>query len=409
MPTRRTTLLGLSAAALLGRTTLAFAAAPTDRRFVVVILRGALDGLAAVVPYGDLWLRDLRGPLAPPDPGRDGGLLDLGGFYGLHPSLAGLHAMYAAGELAPVHAVAGPYRTRSHFEGQDYLESGADHALTSGWLNRAAQALHGPASVSEALAIGFSLPLLLRGPAPVGSWAPSSFGHPDADLYARIAALHAADPMTGTAIVQGLRERGFAATALANPDGSSPKGGSFQALARVAGKFLRAPDGPRIAALEIGGWDTHVDQARRLSLTLRQLDDGLVALKDSLNEAWLKTAVLVMTEFGRTARPNGTAGTDHGTGTVAFVLGGAVAGGEVRGSWPGLAHAQLLDGRDLQPTTDLRSVAKALLGNHLGLAAPAIARAFPKSDDVDAMTGIVRAERFPVPSRGSPGEKESRP
>jgi uncharacterized protein (DUF1501 family) len=392
MLARRTTLLGLSAAALLGRITLALAAAPTERRFVVVILRGALDGMATVVPYGDPNLRDLRGPLALPDPGREGGLLDLGGFYGLHPSLAGLHAMYAAGELALVHAVAGPYRTRSHFEGQDYLESGADHVMTSGWLNRAAQALHGPAGAGEALAVGFSLPLLLRGPAPVGSWAPSSFGHPDADLYARIAALHATDPVTGPAIVQGLSERGFAAEALAQaPDGPAPRGGSFQTLATAAGRFLRAQDGPRIAALEIGGWDTHVDQARRLSRALRQLDDGLAALKDALGDAWRHTAVLVVTEFGRTARPNGTAGTDHGTGTVALVLGGVVAGGTVRGTWPGLASGKLLDDRDLQPTTDLRSLAKGLLGSHLGLDASAIARAFPASAEASAAGGLVRA------------------
>ncbi|MBV9653455.1 MAG: DUF1501 domain-containing protein [Acetobacteraceae bacterium] len=392
MLTRRTTLLGLSAAALLGRTTLALAQAPTAQRFVVVLLRGALDGMAAVVPYGDPNLRALRGDFAPADPGRDGGVLDLGGFYGLHPSLPGLHGLYGAGELLPVHAVAGPYRTRSHFEGQDYLESGAGHALSSGWLNRAALALGGDGGeAAAALAFGYDLPLLLRGPARTGNWAPPSFGQPEPDLYSRIAELHAADPITGPAIAEGLRERGLAAETQGGPAPSLDAGDGFRVLAAAAGRFLRAPDGPRIAALEIGGWDTHVDQRRRLGVALGRLDDGLLALKDALGDVWGRTAVLVLTEFGRTARPNGTAGTDHGTGTVAFVLGGAVAGGKVAGTWPGLGSGQLLESRDLQPTTDLRSIAKGLLRDHMGLNAAALDRAFPASRDAEPFARLLRA------------------
>ncbi len=389
---RRSALLGLTSALTLGRASLAWATASTEQRFVVVILRGALDGLSAVVPYGDPALAGLRGALLPPLPGQPDGLLDLGGFYGLHPSLAGLHAMYQAGELLPIHAVAGPTRVRSHFEAQDCLESGADHRMTSGWLNRAVTAMPGGASghpEGDALAIGVAVPLLLRGPALVGSWAPHGFATPDQDLYARIAALCQGDRLLGPAIAEGLRERAFSNTVIGD-DAPGPNRYAFPALARAAGEMLHAADGPRVAALEIGGWDTHAAQTRRLTGVLRQLDAGLTALKAGLGETWRQTAVLAMTEFGRTVRVNGTNGTDHGTGTVAFVLGGAVAGGRVAANWPGLGPGRLLEDRDLQPTSDLRSVAKGLLVQHLGLGSPALAQVFPASDGARTMRGLIR-------------------
>jgi uncharacterized protein (DUF1501 family) len=304
--------------------------------------------------------------------------------------------MYAAGELLPIHAVAGAYRSRSHFEAQDFMEMGADHRMTSGWLNRAVSVLpateagHSPGG--PALAVGMSVPLLLRGPATVGSWSPQSFGKPNPDLYLRMAALNNADPVTGPAIAEGLRERGFTAEALADttePAAQRDKNG-FAALAAAAGRMLAADDGPRIAALEIGGWDTHSGQMNRLGGPLRQLNDGLVALKTSLGPAWSRTAVLVMTEFGRTVRMNGTKGTDHGTGTVAFAVGGAVAGGRVLANWPGLDQANLFENRDLQPTADLRSVAKGLLAQHLRLSGSALATVFPGSESAAAMGGLVR-------------------
>lgn len=387
--TRRAALLGLTGAVTLGRASLAVAAAGTDRRFVVVILRGALDGLSAVVPYGDRNLNGLRAGLLPPQPGQDGGLLDLGGFYGLHPALTHLHELYQANEFLPVHAVAGPYRSRSHFEAQDYMESGADHRLTSGWLNRVAALLPATGASEPALSIGASLPLLLRGPAKVGSWLPQSFQEPEPDLYTRIAALHGHDPVTGPAIADGLKERGFTSAVLAGME-QPPNKFAFATLAGTAGKLLAAEDGPRLAALEIGGWDTHTAQTNRLNYPLRQLDDGLVALKTGLGDAWRRTVVLVMTEFGRTVRENGTGGTDHGTGTVAFVLGGAVAGGRVRTDWPGLAEDRLFENRDLQPTADLRSVAKGLLGAHLGLDGAALETVFPDSAVAAPMRGLVR-------------------
>ena len=373
--TRRSTLLGLTAAATLGRTSLALASVPGEKRFVVVILRGAMDGMAVVVPHGDPGWAALRG--APPE-----GLLDLGGFYGLHPAMAGLHGLYKANEVLPVHAVAGPYRVRSHFEAQDYLESGANHRMTSGWLNRTVAALGAPA-----LAVGVSMPLLLQGSASVANWAPHGMAEPAPDLYAAIQALNAGDRVTGPAIAAGLKERGFSARTLMGRE--EPNRNAFPALAAATGAMLAAPDGPRIAAMELGGWDTHSAQANRLPGPLKQLDAGLVALKTALGPAWKQTAVLVMTEFGRTARINGTGGTDHGTGGVAFVLGGSVKGGRLLANWPGLGAGRLFEDRDLAPTMDLRAVAKGVLAAHLGLGASALEQVFPDSGSAAAVKGLV--------------------
>ncbi len=392
---RRAALLGLSAAWSLGPVSLALAerreAGPDDHRFVVVILRGALDGLAAVVPYGDPALAGWRAPLLPPGVGQPDGLLDLGGFYGLHPALTGLHGLYRAGQLLPVHAVAAGYRSRSHFEAQDCLETGSDHRLTSGWLNRVVATQPGiPGQADgDGLAVGLVVPLLLRGPARIGSYAPDHAPGPSPDLYARIAALNAPDRLTGPAIAGGLAARGFSTQTLGSPPGHGA--GAFASLARAAGQLLAAPEGPRVAALELGGWDTHAAQKHRLDGPLSQLDAGMLALRDGLGSAWTDTVVLVMTEFGRTVRVNGTGGTDHGTGTVAFLAGGAVNGGRVGGTWPGLGASRLFENRDLQPTTDLRGLAKGVLSAHLRLDAAALERVFPDSRDVSQVSGLIRA------------------
>ncbi len=238
-----------------------------------------------------------------------------------------------------------------------------------------------------------SVPLLLRGPATVGSWAPHGVMAPPADLYTQIAALNGADRITGPAIAEGMRERGFTAAVMASDDDPAQPVKdryAFPALARAAGELLHAPDGPRVAALEIGGWDTHAAQVPRLAGVLKQLDAGLAGLKDGLGPVWRQTAVLVMTEFGRTARSNGTKGTDHGTATVAFVLGGAVAGGRVAGQWPGLGPGKLFEDRDLAPTTDLRSVAKGLLVGHLGVPDGALNAVFPGSESAQPMQRLIR-------------------
>jgi len=396
---RRTTLLGLSALVTMSRVKLAMADAPTDQRFVVVLLRGALDGMSAVVPYGDANLASLRPNLIPAGVGQVGGMFDLGGFYGLNPSLAGVYGMYQAGEVLPVHAVAGPYRTRSHFEAQDLLQLGTeDTGITSGWLNRVLAELPARRSATlTGLSVGLGTPLLLQGPVRVGSYAPAHFATPSADLYARIAALNAHDPLVGPAIAEGLRGDAFDKSILSDDAASAPgdaphgKGGNFPDLARHAGTLLAAEGGPRIAAFQLEGWDTHGNQVNGLKGPLSGLDAGLVALKGSLGAAWGRTMVVVMTEFGRTAAMNGTSGTDHGTATMALVLGGNVKGGRVAGTWPGLAAGQLFENRDLAPTTDIRSVAKGALAAHLGLDDAALARVFPGSGDAAALNGLVRA------------------
>ncbi|WP_367160900.1 DUF1501 domain-containing protein [Kozakia baliensis] len=397
---RRSALLGLAASWSLGRSSLALAgsaSAPDDPRFVVVILRGALDGLSAVTPYGDPDIATHRRSLLLPEPGQEGGLLDLGGFYGLHPALKNMHALYNAGEMTPIHAVAGHYRSRSHFEAQDYLESGADTRLNSGWLNRAVSALQGRGQSRPdgyGLAMGLTVPLLLRGPAAIGSYAPAGSQHPDAALYSQIMALNASDPVTGPAFRSGSKARGFSddatdiRSAAFKPE-SGRKPDAFMRLATATGEMLADPHGPRIAALEIGGWDTHATQLGRLSGPLAQLDRGIAALRQSIGENWKHTAVLVMTEFGRTVRMNGTGGTDHGTGTLAFRAGGAVAGGKVGGTWPGLKQSQLFENRDLAPTTDLRAVTSGVLCNHMGMKRHALTTIFPGPQPEPA-SGLIR-------------------
>lgn len=394
--TRRGSLLGLASAITLGRASLAVAAGPGEKRFVVVLLRGALDGLAAVAPYGDPDFIGQRGVLAPVMPGQPGGLLDLGGFYGLHPALAGLHGLYQSNELLVLHAIAGATRSRSHFEAQDNLEFGTpDHTngprMTSGWLNRAASGLAPQSNAELAFAVGSVVPLLLRGPAPIGTWLPATATHPGTDLYARIAAMHRGDAITGRAVRDGLRDRGFSDAVLAGAEAPRNTANSFPALAEAAGRLLADPKGPRIAALELGGWDTHAGQAPRLAGVLGQLDRGLIGLKTGLGSAWAQTVVLVMTEFGRTVHVNGTNGTDHGTAGVAFALGGAVAGGKVRATWPGLATPKLVEARDLAPTADLRALAKGMLSGHLGLGAMQLATIFPASGEAAPMTGLLRS------------------
>jgi uncharacterized protein (DUF1501 family) len=398
--TRRTTLLGLTGIATTARVKLAMANAPTDQRFIVILLRGALDGMSAVVPYGDAGLASLRAALIPPAPGQPNGMYDLGGFYGLNPAMPNLYAMYQAGEALPIHAVAGPYRTRSHFQAQDLLQLGADgdeSSITSGWLNRVLAALpHRHTATPNGLAAGIGTPLLLQGPVRVGSYATENFGIPSPDLYARIAQLNASDPLTGPAIATGLREMAFDKSILSDDKPAAPgdaqKGpNGFPALASKTGALLAASGGPRIAAFQLEGWDTHGNQMAGLKAPLSRLDAGIGNLKTALGPAWARTMVLVMTEFGRTAAMNGTKGTDHGTATVAFLAGGNVAGGRVLATWPGLSSGQLFQNRDLSPTLDIRSVAKGALAAHLGLGHAALARIFPGSVPAAPLQGLIRA------------------
>ena len=393
---------------------LAFANAPTDARFVFVLLRGALDGLSAVPPVGDADYAGLRGQIALAKTG-DGAALPLEGPFALHPALEFLHRSYAAKELAVLHAVASPYRERSHFDAQNVLESGdmRPHGSTSGWMNRALMAMpHGP-SREAGVALGANVPLAMRGPAEVASWSPTKIAALDEATLARVTDLYARDPLLSQRLADALESDAIAteAQAAAEADGETPMMNSnvveqdakekrnynarYAETARAAAGFLKRDDGPRVAMFDTTGWDTHANEGGaqgQLATRLRGLDAALAALKESLGPVWRDTVVLVATEFGRTAAINGTRGTDHGTGAAAFLLGGAVAGGRVLADWPGLARANLLDSRDLKPTRDLRTVMKGVLRDHLGVPAGALdTSVFPDSAAARPMDGLIRA------------------
>jgi uncharacterized protein (DUF1501 family) len=388
---RRGLLAGSAAAFALPGTSLSVRAAETDSRFILIFLRGAVDGMSVVVPYGDPNLRALRPALIPPEPGQAGGMGDLGGFWGLHPSLKAAHALYRAGDMLAVHAVAGPNRSRSHFEAQDMMECGSDRRLTSGWLNRIAAALPANPNCDNAFAVGSMLPLVLRGNVPSTTWSPFH-ERPTVSphFYDNIAWMHDGDPVTGTQVSTALKSMRFVDRSTAGTNYSGLKFG-FSRLARATAALLSAPDGPCLAELDLDGWDTHDLQVPRLAETLGILDDGLAILRTGMDKVWSRTVIMIVTEFGRTARMNGTDGTDHGTASVSLLLGGAIAGGRVIADWPGLRQDQMLEDRDLAPTIDVRAVAKGLVGPHFGLTAADLETAFPDSREISPMSRLIRA------------------
>ncbi len=395
-PSRRALLMGGTgcfAWAFLPR--FARAAGGRDMRLVTIVLRGALDGLSAVAPIGDPAYADLHGDLAL-RLGGDHPALPLDGFFALNPAMPNFARLFRAGQAAVVHATATGYRERSHFDGQDVLESG--HAgpgfTASGWLNRALAALPAGERVGiRGLAVGAVPPLVIRGPAPVLGWAPQA-GPASAgdDLARRVLDLYARrDPALGSALAQGLATERMANASMGaagRGDMGTPAG--MRQAAEGAARLLAADDGPRIAALAFDGWDTHVNEGGatgRLAQLLGGLDAAFAALEAGLGDHWRDTTVVVMTEFGRTVHINGTVGTDHGTGTVAFLAGGAVKGGTVMADWPGLSAAQLYEARDLKPTTDLRAALKGILNVQWGLSRDVLARdIFPDSDGVGPLT-----------------------
>ena len=391
--TRRAALLGLATAGVLGRTRIAFAGnaqgAPSAPRLVVINTMGGLDGLAAVAPYGDPNLAKLRPSILLPPVGTPGGMLDMGGFYGLHPSLVNLHAMYQAGEALAVHAVGMPGGIRSHFTGQDYLQSGAPELLTSGWLDRAASFLGGPtqSGLAQSVMVDSQSPLILRGSYKSASWAPSAYPVSPASLACRVVQMSSADPLLGPAFSTGLSNRTWIDATLAAapiPQSASP----LVTLASAAGDMLAANGGPTVAAIATNSFDTHDNQLARLTSGLSDLDNALLALKTTLGAAWANTVVLTMTEFGRTAYCNG-GGTDHGTAFAVFLAGGAVAGGKVVATWPGLSPTNLFQGRDLAPTVDFRAVAATILQEHMGLSASALAAVFPGAGALSNLGGLL--------------------
>ncbi|WP_411194467.1 MULTISPECIES: DUF1501 domain-containing protein [Rhodopseudomonas] len=393
---RRALLLGgASFAAWAYLPTFARAAGGRDPRLVVVILRGALDGLATVAPIGDPDYAALHGAIALAASGPHPAI-GLDSFFALHPAMPEFARMYQARQAAIIHAVATPYRERSHFDGQDVLESGlaGPGRVQSGWLNRAVEALPRGEPITRALAIGPTAPLVLRGAAPTVGWAPATLPQAAEDTAARLIALYQQrDTALAAALSQGVQLDKIAHgdEMKARPGGNAIL--AMRQVARGAAKLMAADDGPRIAALAFDGWDTHANEGGpvgRLAQLLGGLDGALAEFETGLGPRWRDTVILVATEFGRTAKINGTSGTDHGTGTVALLAGGAVKGGRVIADWPGLKQTQLYQARDLAPTTDLRAVIKGLLHDHLGIGERVLAdRVLPDSALVKPMRGLV--------------------
>jgi uncharacterized protein (DUF1501 family) len=409
LPSRREALIGAGSLFAWSQMPRLARAEGRDPRLLVIVLRGALDGLGAVVPVGDPDWIGLRGDLALVLDGKPPAL-PLDAFFALNPAMPNLHRLYKAQQATIVHATATPYRERSHFDGQDILESGIARpgAVDTGWLNRALMALASDGQVdlrgSRALGVGAVTPLVVRGRAPVLSWVPQRLLPASDDTQARLLDLYQhTDPRLAAALEARIRLAALGPTTASETsmrDGASlaPPGiaavrAYFAEAAGTAARYLAKPDGPRVGAVGFVGWDTHINEgaaAGQLANLLSALDGALAAIETNMGAAWRETVVAVITEFGRTARINGTNGTDHGTGTVAFLAGGALRGGRVVADWPGLKAAQLYEARDLAPTTDLRAVLKGLLRDHLRVDERVLASTvFPDSTDVAPIAGLV--------------------
>lgn len=364
----------------------AYAATRDDNRLVVIVLRGAMDGLSVIAPYGDPAYAAARGQLALA-PGA--GATKLDGLFALHTALVQFRSAYDAGEALAVQAVASPARGRSHFDSQNVLETGGEmpYALSSGWLNRALSQLQH----SEAIAVTTSMPAVLQGPAKVGSWSPSRLPTADDDVIARIGRMYESDAPLHAAFAEAQALNLLAQSAGESNMAIAGAGQALTQLAGVAAKLMSAPSGPQFVVLDRGGWDTHAAQPARLTVSLNDLDGALGALKSGLGPLWAKTVVLCITEFGRTVAANGTNGTDHGTGSCSLMMGGPVRGGRVVADWPGLQLAQRFEGRDLKPTTDVRAVIKGVLRDHLGVDGGILtSKVFPGSLGVEPMGGLIK-------------------
>ncbi|WP_293907954.1 DUF1501 domain-containing protein [Phenylobacterium sp.] len=388
----RGALAGLSVT-LLAR--MSAAAVPANRKFVVIICRGGMDGLSVAPPVGDSDYHDLRGGLALGDDA-----LKLDGTFALNPALTSVHALAQAGEARIAPAVATPDRARSHFEAQDVLETGAAgvYATTSGWLNRTVKAMSAAGKV-EAISVGPTAPLILRGPAPAGSWSPGRSVDAEARLPTLLQDLYKDDALLGPALARGLqtetmaRATGADATA-GGMAGLRPAAAQGRDVARAMGlslaDFLKAPGGPQLAAVSLDGFDTHANQAGLLGQRLTNLDALVDGLHTGLGPAWKNTVVLAVTEFGRTARANGTGGTDHGTASTALILGGGLKSGGIVGDWPTLRRQALFEDRDVYPALDMRGLSKGLLIDHMGVDRRALdTLVFPDSGAVKPLLGVV--------------------
>jgi uncharacterized protein (DUF1501 family) len=408
LPTRRDMLLGSGALFAWAYTPKLARAEGRDPRVLVLVLRGALDGLAMVAPVGDPGWVALRGDRALVLDGSTPAL-PLDSFFALNPAMPNLHRLYQARQALFVHASATPYRERSHFDGQDVLESGLTKPgpSESGWLNRALSLLAADGRVnpkgSRAVAVGPVTPLVVRGPAPVMSWAPQRLLPASDDTQMRLLDLYRhtdaklARALEGRRDLASLTPSGGMAPMSEREEEAAAAGFArlreyVSTVASSAARYLAQPDGPRVGAASVVGWDTHINEGAangQLAALLGVLDVAIAAIEKTMGEAWSETVVAIVTEFGRTARINGNDGTDHGTGTVAVLVGGALQGGRVIADWPGLKTADLYEGRDLKPTIDLRAVLKGVLKDHLRVDERALAATvFPGSDDVKPMAGF---------------------
>jgi len=362
-----------------------FAQVSQNGRFVFILLRGGFDGLAALVPHGDPDYRALRGSFAY----SASDLIALDDTFGLAPGLAPLRAVWDANQLALVHAMAIPHRTRSHFDGQAILETGLDHPAGSsdGWMNRLLQVMSGKRT---GIAIAAGMPLSLTGSYQVESWSPTQLGAVDDAFLERLAVLYRSDAALQNRFEAALQQQELVGEE-AMARGNARRGG-ITPLMQAAAKILRQDQGPNIAAMEFSGWDTHANQGMAggaLDRLLGQLAEGLVAFRNDMGPAWENTTVVVMTEFGRTARPNGTRGTDHGTAGAGFVLGPRLAKSAIVADWPGLSSNALFEGRDLRPTVDTRAVLKAAIAGAFDLTPAQLDRVFPNSAAVRAVPGLM--------------------
>ena len=424
--------LGVTVSFLGGSAFAAADGAMAKRKMVVIICRGGMDGLTVSPPVGDPDYAALRGDVAvTPDKA-----LKLDGTFGLHPALESVHALALKGQARIAPAIASPDRARSHFEAQDVLETGAVqvYGVNTGWLNRTLEVM-GPSKV-EALSVGATAPLILRGKVQAASWSPGKGVDETARLPTLLQDLYKADPMMGRAFARGLETKAMAQQAMTalNPaptpvstDAASmaPKAmwqnavntstappqvmappamapGAQAIAAQRQGReaarqlgstlagFMTQPGGPRIAAISLDGWDTHAGQVGQLNTRLSYLDAVLDGLNTGLGAEWSNTVVVAATEFGRTARVNGTGGTDHGTGSTALVLGGGLKTGGIIGDWPTLKQEALFENRDVRPTLDMRGLFKGVLAEHMGVDRAALdAKIFPDSADAKAVTGLV--------------------
>lgn len=360
---------------------MAFARAATQRRFVFIIQRGAADGLGTLAPVGDPAFTGQRGALAEDFVSAP----KLDGMFALHPALANMQKLYQAKQALFVHAVASPYRERSHFDGQNVLETGGSsaYALKDGWMNRLLSLL--PAQ-EKGIALAATIPMALRGAVEVASYAPSALPDASDDLLARVSDMYEPDPALHAIWQQALSTR------MLTSDLAADNGKNAAATGLLAAKLLGAEGGARVAMIETGGWDTHAQQRGRLAGQLKGLDAMVGGLQQGLGPLWQDTLVVVATEFGRTVKVNGTGGTDHGTGSMAMLMGGAVNGGRVVADWPGLSDAALFESRDLKPTAALDGVIAGALATHFDLTPQRTAATlFPASRSAGLMRDLVRA------------------